>query len=295
MESVAAAPFGAVIRNVKVPMRDGVRLATTVCLPPGPGPFPTVLVRTAYNRLGPAQGAGGLIDRGLAYVIQDCRGRYGSEGEHYPFIREAEDGHDALEWIGRQPWCNGRIGMFGASYLAATQMLAAPLGSRYLAALNPQFMAGDCWKRAYYADGAFSLALTWSWLCFECVSRVSEAGVMPFYDVPRLLRHLPLLTLDEVSGVPPVPAYRDYVQHHRYDEHWAVVNIYDRLDRFRVPVLLTGGWYDYYPAEAVRLFLALRQVSPPELRTVTACSSDRGRTDSTPRVNSARSTSAPRP
>ena len=254
-----------VLLDVKVPMRDGVRLSTSIYLPPTADPHPVVLVRTAYNRVGMQPGP--FVKCGLALVVQDCRGRYDSAGECYPFTSEAEDGYDTLEWIGQQPWCNGSIGMFGDSYLAATQFYAAPLGSRYLKALNPRFMAGDPWKRAYYCDGAFSLALTWSWLCFETSARTSQAAAMPLFDVRRLLHHLPIVSLDEASGAGVVPAYRDYVTHSQYDEHWKVLDIRDRYSRYTAPALLTGGWYDNYPAEAVRVFCGLRRHAPtPELR-----------------------------
>ena len=254
-----------IMRNVRVSMRDGVRLATTVYLPLAEGSFPVVLVRTAYNR-------SGLYDafyptHRMALVVQDCRGRYESEGEFDPFVHEAEDGYDTIEWIGRQSWCNGKVGMFGNSYLAATQFYAAPMGSRFLRALNPRFMAGDPWKRAYYCDGAFSLALTWSWLCFECASRVSHAGSMPLLNVRELLRSLPLLTLDERAGAGEVPHYRDYVQRSRYDEHWKILRIREQFGRFAMPVLLTGGWYDNYAAETTANFTALRQhAATAELR-----------------------------
>ena len=149
-----------IMRNVPVAMRDGVDLATTVFLPQQT-PCPVVLVRTAYNRVGLA--GADFTSRGMALVAQDCRGRYASQGEYYPFIHEGEDGLDTLEWLHRQPWCDGRIGMFGDSYLAATQLALAPLAGRKITALNPRFMAGDCWRRAYYSGGAFSLGLTWSW------------------------------------------------------------------------------------------------------------------------------------
>ena len=90
-----------ILRNVKVPMRDGVRLATTIFLPGGEGRFPVVLVRTAYNRVG--FDGRPFTERGMALVIQDCRGRYDSEGQWYPFINEEDDGWDTLEWLGQQP------------------------------------------------------------------------------------------------------------------------------------------------------------------------------------------------
>ncbi|MEW6750663.1 MAG: CocE/NonD family hydrolase [Candidatus Latescibacterota bacterium] len=250
---------------VPVPMRDGVRLATSVFLPKADGPHPVVLVRTAYNRAGMSPLP--FVERGLALVVQDCRGRYGSGGRYYPFVHEGEDGHDTLEWIGRQPWCSGAVGMFGDSYLAATQFYAAPLGSPFLKALNPRFMAIDPWQRAYYCDGAFSLALTWSWLCFECRGRTSEAASMPLLDVRSLLGHLPLATLDQASGCGVARAYRDYVTRPRWDEGWAALSLRKRYAHFGAPALLTGGWYDYYPAQATDAFTGLREKAPtPQLR-----------------------------
>jgi len=241
-------------------VRDGANLVATVALPEGQGPFPAVLVRTAYNRAG-ISGAE-FTHRGLAFVIQDCRGRYGSEGEWYPFVNEARDGFDTLEWIAAQPWCNGRIGMFGDSYLAGTQFYVAPTGSPHLAALNPRFMAGDLWRNAYYCGGAFSLALTFSWLCFEVASRTSGAALLPEFDVGKLLRELPLLTLDEKCGCGRVKAYRDYLSHDRRDGYWKALSVRESMDRFNVPVLLTGGWYDYYAGETFANYRSLVEQAP---------------------------------
>lgn len=248
------------MQNVKIPMRDGIRLEATVALPAGDGPFPGVLVRTAYNRTG--QFGREFTERGIGFVVQDVRGRYGAEGEWHPFVNEANDGHDTLKWISEQPWCNGKIGMFGASYLAATQFYAAPTGSPYLAALNPMFMSGDLWRRAYYCDGVFSLALTFSWLCFEVGSRTSSAGLMTAFDVSQLLRGLPLLTLDEKGGCGEVPHYRDYVRHSCRDSMWQALNVRKTADRFGVPALLTGGWYDYYAGETFKNYRAFRDKAP---------------------------------
>ncbi len=172
-----------VMRNIRVEVRDGVKLATNVFLPDEQGSWPVVLVRTAYNRnfVSPIE----FLSKNIAVVVQDCRGRYASDGVFYPFVNEEKDGYDTLEWIARQPWCNGKIGMYGASYLAATQFYAVISGSKRLSALCPQFMSGDCWKQAYYCNGAFSLGLTWSWLCFETNSRTSEAQTMPVLMLPK--------------------------------------------------------------------------------------------------------------
>ncbi len=254
-----------ILRNVPVPMRDGVTLATTVYLPAETGAYPTVLVRTAYNRM-PIQGVD-FARRGIAFVVQDVRGRYGSGGEWYPFVNESADGEDTLNWLVAQDWCNGRVGMFGDSYLAATQFHAALTGHPALCALAPRFMAGDCWKRAYYCDGAFSLGLTWSWLCFECSAPTSEAALMPLFDVRALLSSLPVSEMDVASGAGVVPWFRDYALSNQYGPQWEATHVRKDFARVRAPMLLIGGWYDYYAGETFRNYQALRELAPSaELR-----------------------------
>lgn len=255
-----------IAQSVRMPMRDGVELCATVHLPLDEGRYPAVLVRTAYNR-------SGMFDRffpdhGMAYIVQDTRGRYDSEGQHYPFVSEAEDGEDTIRWIARQPWCDGNVGMYGPSYLAAVQFLAAPLCPDVFKAATPMFMSGDCWKRAYYCDGAFSLGLTWSWLSFEVPGRVSKAAQMPRLDVKKILLSVPVADMDQLTGAGRVQAYQDYVRNNRYGGHpWELLNIRGRAADFKTPALLIGGWYDNYAAEAADTFVDFRRhAATPELR-----------------------------
>jgi len=257
-----AARDARVMLNVMVPMRDGVRLGTTIFLPLEDGEYPAVLVRTAYNRKG-------FFDsffprHGMALIAQDCRGRYESDGEWDPFVSETQDAYDTLDWLVAQPWCNGKMGMFGDSYLAATQFAAAQSGHPSLCALNPRFMSGDCWKRAYFCDGAFSLALTWSWLCYECAGRTSSSAIMPAFDVAKLLRTLPIIELDEASGAGVVPFYRQYAGQVSYDDFWETLSIRNRYHEFTMPVFWLGGWYDNYAAEAVTNYIGVREHAPNE-------------------------------
>ena len=264
-EAMGRARNARVMQNVAVPMRDGVPLMTTVLLPlaPATSGYPAVLVRTAYGRAG--FGPGEFTERGLALVVQDCRGRYGSGGDYVPFVNETRDGEDTLAWLAAQPWCNGRIGMFGDSYLAATQFAVGASGVPALCALNPRFMAGDIWQHAYYCDGAFSLGLTWSWLCFEVSARTSNAASMSLFDVGRLLRELPLRELDVKSGFGEVPAYRDYVAHDRRDAFWRALSVREKLPLFTAPTLLTAGWYDYYAGETFANYAALLRTNDAAL------------------------------
>jgi hypothetical protein len=252
-----------VLMNVKVPMRDGINLATTVYLPLEEGSYPVVLVRTAYNRV-PFSGAD-FAQRGMAFVVQDVRGRYGSEGEFYPWTSETNDGLDTLEWIANQPWCDGHIGMFGDSYLAGVQLAVAAPGHRCLTALNPRFICLDPWRHAFYFDGVFSLALVYSWLVFEVGARSAEASLMDRFDVGGLLRQLPLLTLDEKAGHGVVQPYRDYVSHWTRDEYWQALDWGKDIAQTKSPMLLTAGWYDYYAGEAFRIYLeAQKQPAEPQ-------------------------------
>ncbi len=250
-----------IMRNVRVPMRDGVELATNVYLPREGTKFPVVLVRMAYNR---AHITGGeLIERGLAVVSQDTRGRYASDGKFYPFIHETNDGYDTLDWIARQPWCNGKVGMYGDSYLASVQLALAHTNHPLLTALNPRFMSADIWRQGYYCDGAFSEALTFSWLCLEVGSRTSEANLMPFFNIPMLLRERPIVDLDIKSGNRS-EYYRDFATNYARNQFWRDLSYRETLPACRVPSLLTGGWYDYYPNEAFRMYADLLSGDAPE-------------------------------
>src|SRR5882672_11289031 len=108
--------------GVKVPMRDGVTLIADVYRPRREGKFPVLLQRTPYDRRDPQTGLK-LASHGYVVVLQDARGRFDSGGEFYPFRSEAADGYDTVEWAAALPYADGKVGMFGGSYVGATQML----------------------------------------------------------------------------------------------------------------------------------------------------------------------------
>ena len=130
-----------------VAMRDGVHLATDVYLPGGPGPFPAVLVRLPYDKNGrycwmPFL-ATHFLARGYAFVPQDVRGKFRSEGEPVAFVNEVPDAYDAIEWIVRQSWSNGDVGMWGDSYYGFTQWAAVAAGHPALKAIVPRVTIAD--------------------------------------------------------------------------------------------------------------------------------------------------------
>ena len=116
----------------KVRMSDGVHLATDVWLSEGTGPYPVLLTRTPYHRAGAFGSARIFTSWGYAYVVQDMRGKYDSEGEFHALVDEMYDGHDTLDWIAEQKWCDGRIALVGKSYLGIlpTRIRWLPRGKR---------------------------------------------------------------------------------------------------------------------------------------------------------------------
>ena len=135
----AANPAAPVIENnVLVPMRDGVRLAVDIYRPSAVGRFPVLLCRTPYNKNGQAALAKYFVENGYAVVVMDSRGLYASKGEWHPYTDEGRDGYDTQQWIGQQPWSDGKIGMFGRSYPGYTQVVSAPFSNTYVKAIMPE-------------------------------------------------------------------------------------------------------------------------------------------------------------
>jgi uncharacterized protein len=147
VETLGPAPIDPPARQFMVPMRDGVRLATDVYLPDGPGPFPAVLVRLPYDKNGrycfmPFI-ARLVTARGYAFVPQDVRGKFRSEGDPLAFVGEVPDAYDTIEWITRQPWCNGDVGTWGDSYYGFTQWAAVAAQHPALKAIVPRVTIAD--------------------------------------------------------------------------------------------------------------------------------------------------------
>ena len=244
------------LRDVKVTMRDGVKLSVNVFLPEAEGRYPVIFQRMPYGASGRDPGEF-YARRGYALVIQDCRGRHDSEGEFYPFRDDTPDGLDSLDWICAQSWSNGRIGMFGPSYLGGVQWAVAVKRHPALQAIVPNVIPCDFWKSGYWRNGAFSLALNALWTCLEITSRTSDLGLIPSYDLNRFFRHLPLRTLDTHAGR-PCEFWQDFLTHSQYDDYWKRMSVvHGHFDEVAVPAFVMCGWYDYYPGES---FDALRSM-----------------------------------
>ncbi|MCC7122519.1 MAG: CocE/NonD family hydrolase, partial [Gammaproteobacteria bacterium] len=149
-------------KNLDVPMRDGVTLATDVYRPADDARHPVVLLRLPYNKEQPALLflAGDILriaHAGYAVVVQDCRGTWQSGGDFSPYFQEATDGADTIAWAAAQPWSTGAVGMMGASYYGATQWLAATEAPPALKAMAPFITTDQYYDKWTYQGGAFQL------------------------------------------------------------------------------------------------------------------------------------------
>ena len=154
--------------NLELPLRDGTKTYVDVFRPDADGSFPGLLQRTPYDKSSVGS-RGGTLDavmaasRGYAVAIQDVRGRYNSEGEFYTFVNEINDGHDSVEWVASQPWCTGKVGMYGVSYVGATQWLAAKSKPPSLKGIAPGVTASNYQEGWAWQGGAFELGFNLSW------------------------------------------------------------------------------------------------------------------------------------
>ncbi len=259
---LASAEDDIVIRqDVKVPMRDGVQLSTNIFLPDAEGKFPTILVRSPYDKGDEKNGAAHrYAQAGYAYVIQDTRGRFDSEGRFDPFLTEAEDGYDTQEWVRQQPWSNGEIGTAGGSYVGFTQWSPAPLQPPALKAMCPIVTFADFHDDVVYVGGAFQLALGLGW---GAMVTAQPGENIIGKDWPSILRALPLTDYATLLGR-EIPFYNDWLAHPNDDEYWRSATITDKYDRIQVPVYNIGGWYDIFAQATAENFRRMRESASTE-------------------------------
>jgi putative CocE/NonD family hydrolase len=231
-------------------MRDGVRLCTNVFIPEGRGPFPAILVRTPYGKGSNAGSLASFVDAGYAVVVQDVRGRYHSDGKFKPVDQEGPDSDATLNWVGRQTWSDGGVGMIGGSYLGIVQWRAALTGNRHLKAIFPVVSGSDDYLDRFYSPGgAFKLGHRIQWIA-ENLRRPKH----PEPDFQRLVLHLPLRTSDRIATGGDVDFYQEALDHPSYDRHWRSRSTRAQLSRIRIPVFSVGGWYDNFVQSDLETF-----------------------------------------
>lgn len=262
-------------RDVPATMRDGTVLRADIYRPDHSDQCPVLVKRTPYNKshplikmlsLDPVDAA----SHGYVVVLQDTRGRYASEGDFYPFRHEAADGYDTIEWAASQAWSNGRVGMYGMSYMGVTQWLAAAAQPPHLVTIFPQLTASDYHDGWIYQSGAFLLGFSLYWVLMDLagdeLARLQADGAGHPQQMAELLdaldhirdRYYDLPLKDCVAFEPGLADYfRDWVRHPHEDAYWQQWNIELQHHLIDVPTYHVGGWFDLFLGGTLRNYIGM--------------------------------------
>jgi len=303
LESIAT-----IEHKLMVPMRDGVHLSTDVYRPKGDGKYATIFVRTPYNfnwydvQYGVPRDATAALDavkRGYAYVVQNERGKFWSEGTWDILGPPRTDGYDAIQWITTQSWSNGKLGTLGCSSTAEWQMGVAALGAPGHAAMVPQGFGagvgrvGPFYEQGNWYRGGAVQMLFIDWLYGEQTPGrpAFRPGMTPqqleeesrYYDLaphaprvdwPEAFKHLPEQDIFKSIDGPPgifadsvkgIATGGDMIQRTPNDSAWYRGGLYHDDMPFKVPSLWFMSWYDVSISPNLELFNHVRKTASPEI------------------------------
>ena len=235
--------------GVSIPMRDGTKLSADIYRPQGLDKAPVILVRTPYKKEMDELQAKFYARRGYVYAVQDCRGRFASPGVWEPFINEAKDGYDTIEWLAQQPFSNGKVGMIGGSYLGWVQWWAAAQHPPHLVTIIPNVAPPDPFYNVPYEYGAFFLwgAIWWADVVdSQATADLSGATLSKIFEKKyhKLLSALPVIDLDKTVLGKENPYWRAWIQHPTDDSYWRSADFENHLKDVNIPVFHQSGWFD---------------------------------------------------
>lgn len=273
------APGVVVERDVAMHARDGTRLLADVHRPDTPGRHPVLLLRTPYGR--DAAMAGDVVRErdffprhGYVVVVQDCRGRHGSDGDFSPFASptgtEGTDGYDAVEWAAAQPWSDGSVATVGQSYPAWAQYACAPLTPPHLSAWSPVAGPARWFRTCAYRDGAFELSwmLTYfAYMAENVLTRKDQRGALDAYLrrpgvplsplKPECFGHRPVADWGDRLAA-GVPYFADLIAHDADGPFWDGLDAVRLAHQVTAPGLHVGSWYDAFQDDTLSFFTAIR-------------------------------------
>jgi putative CocE/NonD family hydrolase len=235
--------------GVRVPMRDGVQLSTDLYFPSGVRKAPLILIRTPYKKENEELAGRYFSRRGYVVAVQDVRGRFASQGRWEPFVHEAQDGYDAIEWLAQQSWCTGKVGMIGASYVGWVQWWAASLHPPHLTTIIPNVSPPDPFHNLPFEGGSLGLRITFGWIDIvenNATADISGKAMKASSDknYHELLKGLPVIDLFK-SVVGKESAYwRQWIAHPLPDAYWRNTMFSQKLRTVDLPVFQQSGWFD---------------------------------------------------
>ena len=261
--------------DVMIPMSDGTLLATDVYRPDVEGKFPALVERTPYNKSS-FVGNAYFAERGYVYVEQDVRGRFKSAGVFYPFLDDAwlerRDGFDTVQWIIEQPWSNGVVGATGGSHSGQTAYMIAPTQPPALKAIFARQSASNLRDHWVFRGGAFEHAFITAWAtrlfgpniverAYEGEKKENELSKLKsaIEDQANAFWHLPLSEYPVFKSTPGWQFYYDWVTNANDGPYWWQQAIELKHNRFAVPVLHLGGWFDIFLDGTIKNFVGIQK------------------------------------
>ena len=257
-------------KNLSVPMRDGVWLATDLYRNADGSAAPVLVMRLPYDKerfVSPETMT--LVQAGFHVVIQDSRGRFASQGEFHASVQEINDGVDCCTWVAQQSWCDGRIGTLGGSYVGQVQWLASPQMPDAVQAMAVLLAPVDHYSDIAYRGGVLNLGSMLFWCSMMALGeqgRRIAAGVatpaalqaqaMAAGNLANLYNELPLAGMAHLQGISP--HFFDWISHPAYDDFWHKIDArnFAQIDK---PVLHIGGWYDIFLNGSLQGYIEMRR------------------------------------
>jgi uncharacterized protein len=267
-------PPTVVEHDVPVKMRDGVILRADIYRPNAEGKFPVILQRRYVDKRTITDFGYAAAARGYVAIIQDIRGRFASGGDFYPFRDEANDGYDTVEWAAALPYSNGKVGMWGASYVGVSQIQTAMAHPPHLAGICPMVTGSDYHNGWIYQGGAFEQMFAESWtggMAQDTFSRYLAGNtktVLEKWHSPGDfdLFNFPPLTANHALSAKIAPYFFDWLAHPNYDEYWKRWSAPDHFAEINVPALHMAAWYDVFQGGSLENYIGLKTHGGPAAR-----------------------------
>ena len=246
--------------NVQIKMRDGVNLSTDIYIPEGKGPFPIILSRVPYGSksdyiLQPFYGEY-FNERGYVYVSQNVRGKFGSEGIFTAYVegQEIPDAYDTIDWIVKQEWSDGNVGVMGESYYGYTSLMAAVSGHPAVKAISPANITLAREKQSL--DGVFPIQASGLWTL-----NMDDIVNGEYQDTDSLdLHHLPMITLGSVNNMRD-NLWVERVEGYSKDPRELKEEAIEQYKKIQVPALHFGGWYDTFTRGSIAIWNGIQTYS----------------------------------